>query len=67
METPRSGSWTLTARARRSSRTTDFDGAPTGRPTGSRIAFTSNRDGDHEIFDTDVDGSDETQLTFNGA
>ncbi|MBI2267542.1 MAG: PD40 domain-containing protein [Armatimonadetes bacterium] len=38
------------------------------RPFGkARIAFASNGDGDYEIFVMDVDGSNQTQLTFNGS
>lgn len=31
----------------------------------NRIAFVSNRDGDDEIFVMDIDGNNQTQLTFN--
>jgi Tol biopolymer transport system component len=38
---------------------------PVWSPDGSKIAFTSSRDGDAEIFVMNADGSDETQLTHN--
>ena len=34
---------------------------------GDRIAFTSNRDGDREIFTMDPDGTDVAKVTSNGA
>ncbi len=40
-----------------------FGGAQ--RAVGQKIAFSSNRDGDFEIFVMDDDGTDQTQLTFN--
>jgi Tol biopolymer transport system component len=47
--------------------TTDpaFDRSPRWSPDGTKIAFSSNRDGDFEIFVMNADGSDQTQLTFN--
>ncbi|MBX3296521.1 MAG: PD40 domain-containing protein [Acidobacteria bacterium] len=38
---------------------------PAWSPDGTKIAFTSDRDGDHEIFVMNADGSNQTQLTFN--
>ena len=32
-----------------------------------KIAFTSNRDGDDEIYVMNADGTGQTQLTFNTA
>ena len=41
------------------------DGAPSWSPDGSRIAFTSNRDGKSEIYLMNPDGSGVTRLTNN--
>ena len=41
------------------------DKHPTWSPDGGQIAFTSNRDGDREIFVMGVDGSNPTNLTDN--
>ena len=42
-----------------------FDGSPTWSPDGTRLAFQSDRDGDHEIYVINVDGTGLTQLTDN--
>src|SRR5439155_7770129 len=41
------------------------DSEPAWSPDGTKIAFTSNRDGDTEIFVMNADGSGQTQLTHN--
>jgi TolB protein len=41
------------------------NGTPAWSPDGTRILFQSDRDGDAEIFVINLDGSGETQLTFN--
>jgi len=41
------------------------DAQPNWSPDGSRIAFTSNRDGDYEIYTARPDGSHVHQLTVN--
>jgi Tol biopolymer transport system component len=41
------------------------DRHPTWSPDGSQIAFTSNRDGDREIFVMGADGSNPINLTDN--
>jgi len=41
------------------------DAQPAFSPDGSRIAFTSNRTGDAEIFVMDADGTDVKQVTSN--
>ena len=41
------------------------DGSPTWSPDGSRIAFQSDRDGNHEIYVVSVDGADLIRLTDN--
>jgi len=46
---------------------TRVDGTPQFSPDGSRVAFTSNRSGDLEIWLADVDGSNAVQLTSMGA
>jgi Tol biopolymer transport system component len=42
-----------------------LDGLPNWSPDGQRIAFTSNRDGDAEIYTVNVDGWHVQQLTDN--
>ena len=44
---------------------TAFDGNPTWSADGTKIAFQSNTDGDHEIYVINADGKDLTQLTDN--
>ena len=39
--------------------------AAPGRRTGSKIAFTSNRDGNYEIYVMNADGTGQTRLTNN--
>lgn len=41
------------------------DTAPAWSPDGTKIAFTSNRDGDYEIFTMETNGSNTIQLTDN--
>jgi TolB protein len=40
---------------------------PSWSPDGSRIAFISHRDGNHEIYMMDADGSNQTNLTNDAA
>ena len=40
---------------------------PSWSPDGRRIAFNSDRDGDHDIYVMNADGSDVTQLTHNSS
>ena len=40
---------------------------PSWSPDGNRIAFDSNRDGDHEIYVMNVDGTNQVRLTDNPA
>ena len=49
----------------RLTRNTDKDYDPAYSPNGKRIAFTSNRDGDDEIFVMRANGSNEHKLTRN--
>ena len=39
------------------------DRSPDWSPDGSRIAFSSDRDGDYEIYVMDADGTNPVQLT----
>jgi len=41
-----------------------YDAEATVSPNGDRIVFTSMRDGDPEIYVMDIDGSNQTRLTF---
>ena len=43
----------------------DTDEYPSYSPDGSRIVFSSRRDGDYDIYSMNADGSDETPLTNN--
>jgi hypothetical protein len=44
-----------------------FDLNPAWSPDGTRIAFTSDRDGNYEIYTMNVDGSNQTNVTNNAA
>ena len=46
-------------------RNTDFDSDPAYSPNGRQIVFTSDRDGDSEIFKMRADGSHQHKLTRN--
>ena len=48
-------------------RITAYDNFPAWSSDGTRIAFTSKRDGNQEIYIMNVDGSDQTRLTDNPA
>jgi Tol biopolymer transport system component len=52
---------------RRLTRNKAEDWFPAWSPDGKRIAFSSNRDGNHEIYVMDADGSDQKRLTNNNA
>ena len=43
------------------------DSGPAWSPDGKKIVFTSNRDGNSEIYVMNADGSGQTNLTRNGA
>ena len=43
------------------------DYSPSWSPDGSKIAFSSSRDGNYEIYVMDADGSNQTNLTNNSA
>jgi Tol biopolymer transport system component len=40
-----------------------YDSGPYWSPDGSKILFTSDRDGDHELYVMNIDGSEQTRLT----
>ena len=44
-----------------------YDVAPVWSPDGRRIAFSSERDGNPEVYVMNADGSGVTRLTDNGA
>ncbi len=44
-----------------------YDMVPSFSPDGSKIAFTSDRDGNNEIYIMNADGSEQTRLTNNPA
>ena len=46
---------------------TDYDREPAWSPDGTRIAFSSGRDGILEIYVMDADGSDQTRITNDPA
>ncbi|HIM10230.1 TPA: hypothetical protein EYM26_05435, partial [Candidatus Poribacteria bacterium] len=45
----------------------DVDQDPTWAPSGNRIAFSSKRDGNFEIYVMKADGTDVTRLTNHNA
>jgi Tol biopolymer transport system component len=55
------------AQTRIFSNTNIFDGQPSWRPDGQKLAFTSLRDGNAEIYSMNVDGSGVARLTANTA
>src|SRR5262245_19963828 len=52
---------------RRLTRNLDIDLDPSWSPNGRNIAFTTNRDGNYEIYVMNADGSGQTRLTTNAA
>lgn len=62
--------WTMradgTGQLRQTTRPTG-DSSPVWSPDGTRIAFTSSRDGNSEIYVMNADGSDQRNLTNNAA
>lgn len=44
-----------------------WDYQPTWSPDGSRIAFTSGRDGNWEIYEMNADGTHQTRLADDSA
>ena len=42
-----------------------INGSPDWSPAGDRIAFTSTRDGDYELYLMDTDGGNVTRITDN--
>ena len=46
---------------------TATEGVPTFSPDGTKIAFSSNQDGNHEVWVMDADGTDAVNLTNNAA
>ena len=55
------------ANLRRLTRNKAEDWFPAWSPDGKRIAFSSNREGNHEIYVMNADGSDQKRLTNNNA
>ena len=51
----------------RLTRNLDTDLDPAWSPNGALITFTSNRDGNNEIYSMDADGGAPTRLTTNTA
>lgn len=54
-------------RERQLTDTPHYDGDPAFFPDGRRIVFTSNRDGDFEVYTMPAAGGEPRQLTFNDA
>jgi Tol biopolymer transport system component len=46
---------------------TDYDAFPAWSPDGTKIAFTTDRDGDYEVYTMNADGTDQTNITNNTA
>ena len=44
-----------------------IDDGPAWSPDGTKIAFTSDRDGNYEIYSMNADGTGQTRLTNNAA
>src|SRR6185295_7840670 len=44
-----------------------YDGEPAWSPDGTKIAFTSTRDGNSDIYVMNADGSEQTRLTHASA
>ena len=51
------------ANVRRLTRSVGLDTRPAWSPDGKRIAFTTNRDGNYEIYGMNADGSGQRNLT----
>jgi hypothetical protein len=60
-----SGIWVMAADGSDKKRLTgpDSDGQPAWSPDGSRIVFTTNRDGNQELYTMATDGTGQTRLT----
>src|SRR4051794_37291146 len=48
---------------RRLTTASGFSSSPAWSPDGKRIAFTTNRDGDFEVYVMNADGTEQTRLT----
>ncbi len=62
--------WTVPAAGGRASRLTtqpSYEASPVWSPDGSKIAFSSDRHGNHDVFVMDAAGGPATRLTFDSA